>query len=397
MAKPVLMNGFPPEPVSQVTLENWRTPPFNRWAFHHVNEILPCAIIWRGDGPATHLPRASRNVMETTFRDHRDEQVTVRDYLDRNHVDGFCILHRGSIVSEHYRNGFQAHNQHLLASVSKSLTALITGVLVERGLLDPDEGVTHLIPELEESAFGDCKLQHILDMTVASDFVEDYTATEGPIVEYREVTGWKPLQDPAHMGDLRSWLPSMCKEGEHGAMFHYVSPCTDLLGWIVERATGRRFVDVASEYLWQPLGAEQNALITVDRLGAPRTAGGICVSLRDLARVGQMMLDNGQINGRQVIPETWVADTRFGADRDAWKAGEYAAENPDGGYRNKWWIIGDSHTCYTGIGIHGQYLWIDPVADMVIAKLASEPLATDDSISLDTARCFQAIGAALAE
>ncbi len=392
-----LMQTFPPEGDRQVTLENWRTPPYNRWAFQHVSELVPSAQIWRGNGPVTELGRSPLDLTAISFVDHNGEETTFASFLDRNQTDGICVLHRGSIVMEHYRNGFEAQRLHILMSISKSITALVIGNLVERGLLDPNRGIGELVPEVEGSAFADCTLQHLLDMTVGIDFSEDYLADAGLIIEYREVSGWKPSSDPFNPGDLRSWLTTLRPKGTHGHAFHYVSPCTDLLGWVIERATGRAYAEVVSELLWQPLGAEFDGRVTVDRFGAPRSAGGVCLALRDLARVGQMMLENGQAAGRQVVPWSWVADTRFNHDRAAWANSEGAADNPRGGYRNKWWIMGDEHGCYTGIGVYGQYLWIDPVASVVIAKFASQPLPTDENVDRDTARCFLALGKALVD
>jgi len=391
-----LMQTFPAAPDKMVTLENWRTPPYNRWAYSHVSEIVPSAQIWRGAGPVWELPRVGQDLSGIAYKDHAGKDSTFGEFLDKHETDGVCVLHRGHIVMEHYCNELQAHRPHILMSVSKSVTALVIGILVDRGVLDPSEGIGHLIPEVEGSAFADSTLQHLLDMTVGIDFDEDYLANAGAITEYREVSNWKPATDPENPGDLRSWMVKLQKKGEHGAAFHYVSPCTDMLGWVIERVTGRPYAEVVSELLFQPIGAEFDGYVTVDRHGAPRTAGGVCLALRDLARIGQMMLENGQANGRQVVPRAWVADSRFNGDKKAWAAGEGAATNPKGGYRNKWWLMGDGHGCYTGIGVFGQYLWVDPVAGLVIAKFASQPLPTDENVDKDTALCFLAVGRALA-
>ena len=391
-----LMQAFPSRGDEQVTLENWRTPPHNRWAFQHVSELVPSAQIWRGSGTSSILKRAPQDLSAISFVDHTGAQTTFGAFLGSTSTDGVCVLHRGAVITEHYRNGLEPHRPHILMSISKSITALMIGILVERGLLDPSRGIAAIIPEVADSAFADCTLQHMLDMTVGVDFTEDYLAAEGPITAYREVSGWKPPTDPARPGDLRSWLTTLRAKGEHGHAFHYVSPVTDVLGWVIERVTTRPFAEVASELLWRPMGAEFDGYVTVDRFGAPRAAGGVCLALRDLARVGLMMLENGVANGRQVVPFSWIADTRFNHDRQAWENGEGAAANPSGGYRNKWWIMGDEHGSYTGIGVYGQYLWVDPVASLVIAKFASQPLPTDDNVDLDTARCCEAVGRALA-
>ena len=243
-----LMQSFPAGD-KQVTLENWRTPPWNRWAYQHVSELVPSAQIWHGAGPVWELPRVGQDISGIAFTDHAGKASTLGAFLDNHQTDGICVLHRGHIIMEHYRNDLRAHRPHILMSVSKSITALVIGNLVDRGLLDTAEGIMHLIPEAKGSAFGDCTLQHMLDMTVGVDFTEDYLADAGLITQYREVSGWKPPSDPENLGDLRSWMCGLKKKGEHGAAFHYVSPCTDMLGWVIERATGKPYGEVVSEEL----------------------------------------------------------------------------------------------------------------------------------------------------
>ena len=109
-----------------------------------------------------------------------------------------------------------------------------------------------------------------------------------------------------------------------------------------------------------------------------------------------MMLENGQANGRQVVPVSWVADSRFNGDAAAFRAGGLISYMPDGAYRNKWWVMNDAHGAYTGIGVYGQWLWIDPAANLVIAKFSSLPLPSDESADGDHVRCFSAIGHAMA-
>ena len=395
MTDSTLMLGSPPSKDTQVTLENWRIEPFNRWAFHHVRELIPSAGISRGTGPLRSLDTRPRDLMSLGFTNHEGVEIDVERFLTTTQTDGFLVLHHGRIVTERYFNGLTESQPHILMSVSKSLTATLAGIVVSRGLLDPSKTVIELIPELAGSAFEDCTLQHILDMTVGIEFDEDYLANEGLITEYREVSGWKPPTPATIDGDLRSWLPGLKKCGEHGTKFHYVSPCTDLLGWIMERATGKPFHQLFSEEVWEPMGAQFDAYVTVDRFGASRTAGGICVTLRDLARFGQMLLDNGHANTRQIVPANWINETVTSFDRVAWRAGEGFDFLPEGGYRNKWWVIGNDLGAYTGIGVYGQWLYVAPGAQTVIAVFASQPSPVDDNISNDSIGCFEAIARAL--
>jgi CubicO group peptidase (beta-lactamase class C family) len=105
------------------------------------------------------------------------------------------------------------------------------------------------------------------------------------------------------------------KDGPRQGRFHYVSPNTDLLGWIMERATGQRYADLVSDLLWKPMGAGRSAYITVDRFGAPRCAGGFCATARDLARLGLLIADGGRYAGKQIIPSWWLMTLWRGATR----------------------------------------------------------------------------------
>lgn len=391
-----LMRGFPPVETNQVTLANWRLPPWNRWAFQHVRELVPSATITASKETSWQLEESPRHLNEVSFVDQDNQTRATGEFLTHNQTDGFLVLHRGRIVDERYDNGLTPGQPHILMSVSKSLTALLVGVLVEQGRVRPSAPVTDLVPEVSGSAFADCTVQHLLDMTVGVEFNEDYLATSGAIVDYRVASGWYPLAEGQPPTDLRSWLPSLHKSGKHGAQFHYVSPCSDLLGWVVERATDTRFSDLFAELVWRPMGAEHDAYVTVDRFGAPRTAGGICTTLGDLARVGQMVLDGGMANGRRILPADWIHDTRHNADRAAWLAQDPLLFLPDGGYRNKWWHTGNANGAFTGIGVYGQWLYVDPATEVVIAAFASQPLPVDDRIAVDTLSCFAAISESLA-
>src|SRR5438477_4556168 len=338
-----LMQGFPSLTDRQVTLANWLRPPFNRWSFQHVREILPTACIDRPRAPVTPLWRSDRPVEPVAFQSPHGSEWTVGRLLAETFTNGFMVLQRGRVVAERYDNGLALERRHIVFSVSKSITASLAGVLVGRGLLDPDALVTRYIPEVARSAYGDCTVRHVLDMTVSIDFVEDYLATSGDFARYRQATGWNPVTgEPA---DLRSFLATLGRGAEpHGAMFHYVSPNSDLLGWILERATGTPYPMLLAEALWQPMGAADDAYITVDRLGAPRTAGGLCVSLRDLALVGELMRRRGALGGRQLVPESWVDDILTNGDAAAWRRGRPAGSILfDGCYRSQWYSVGDDH------------------------------------------------------
>jgi CubicO group peptidase (beta-lactamase class C family) len=224
---------------------------------------------------------------------------------------------------------------------------------------------------METTAYAGASLRHLLDMRAGVKFEEDYLATSGPIIEYRKATGWDPLGPHETPGDLHSFYQVLKeRDGPHGGAFHYVSTNSNLLGWVIERATGRRYADLMSELLWKPMGAERSAYITVDRLGAPGCAGGMCATARDLARVGQWMIEH---------PSPWIEDIERNGDRYAWEAGSLVPCFPGMPihYRNQWYVLHGASPLIFGLGSYGQNLFIDRKNELVIAKLSSQALAFD--------------------
>jgi hypothetical protein len=366
MTKP--MQGFPPAAGSQVTLANWRSPPFSRWAFQHVRELIASADI--ANDPARVLPLAPAPVA-----------LGIDGDLAATDTDALVVLHRGKLVYERYANGMTADTPHILMSVSKSMLGLLAGVLAEKGVLDLERDVTQIVPELARTAYRGASVRQLLDMRAGILWDEDYHATSGPIVEYRKSTNWNPLGPGEAPSDLRSFFKNLEKnDAAHGGRFHYVSPNTDLLGWVIERAAGRRYADLMSDLVWKPAGAEHSAYITVDRLGAPRCAGGMCATARDLARVGQALVDG------RVAPKAWIDDIEANGDPAAWQAGAFVElfRGAPIHYRSKCYVLRRGSPALFGFGVHGQILFVDRRNQVVVAKFSSQELPLDAQRIPDT-------------
>ena len=380
---------------ADLNLANWRQPGNGRWAFHHVREIVPSEPIYR-DKRSSELARSPLDVIGQVSMPGLDgTDWSLAQWLEVSSSDALLVAHRGELVHEWYVDDDIAENPHIVFSVSKSITALLAGVLVEQGLLDPAQPVIEYIPELTSSGYRDVTVQHVLDMVVRIDFVEDYLATSGKFIEYRTATGWHPCEVDAIDQNLHDFLCSLQRaEGDHGEVWQYKSPNSDLLGWILERVSGERLAALMSKYLWQPMGAEKNAYITVDRKGAPRTAGGICVVPRDLLRIGELVRKRGFANGQQVIPASWVEDCSDGGSPEAWQRGESSKDFAAGSYRNKWYQTGNEHRAILAVGIHSQWIYVNPVTEVTIVKLSAqdEPLRPDlDDINLQAFTSISAI------
>ncbi len=376
--------------MSQATLANWRLAPFNRWAFHHVRELIPSADI------------ANDAFGVSPLRERRKDIPGAAEFFSATDTDGLLVMHRGEVVLERYANGMSAETPHILMSVSKSMLGLLAGILEWKAALDLKTEVSKIVPELKGSAYAGATVRDLLDMRSGVAFDEDYLATSGPIIEYRKATGWNPLQAGESASDLHAFLPTLKERARpHGASFQYVSPNTDLLGWVIERATGRRYAELMSELLWKPLGAERSGYITVDRLGAPRCAGGLCVTLRDLARVGQLLLERGRRGGREIVPAAWIEDIETRGDESAWASGnfiEYFGGLPLR-YRSKWYVLGKTAgdpDLVFGWGIHGQHVFIDRRHETVIAKHSSQAQPVDAPRMLESIDFALRTGAFLA-
>jgi CubicO group peptidase (beta-lactamase class C family) len=376
-----------PEP----TLANWRQHPFNVRGFVEVDRLIASQPIRTAPG-ATPLPQGATLDLDRV----RVGGQSATEVLSASHTDGFLVLKDGEVVSESYGPAMHAATRHIIFSVSKSVTGTLAGALVERGELDPDAPVASYIPELKSSAYGDATVRNVLDMTVSLRFIEDYLDPRGDVARYRVAMDWNPPGDFAYAGGLHHFLGTLSKDHyPHGERFEYCSPNSDLLGWILERAGGAPVSELLTRHLWQPLGAEADGYITVDREGAARTAGGICVTLRDLARFGDMVRQHGKANDRQVIPGTWIEDIATRGDEEAWRKGEMTGLLPHARYRTKWYVPLDVPDTLVAIGIHGQWIYLDRRAGVTIVKLSSQPLPVDDPLDHRVLAMFRAIADAL--
>ncbi|MEO0620374.1 MAG: serine hydrolase [Pseudomonadota bacterium] len=379
-----------------MTLANWRLPPHSEWAFQNVREIVPTVAIAAGEPrPLEEALRDVGSVTVSVETTGAKTDATFSELMAETWTSGVVVLHRGALVYEWYRDAGCRDARHLLFSVSKSITALLAGQLVDDGLLDCDATITTFVPEVAESAYEDATVRHVLDMTVSSPFDEAYLNVRGDYARYRAATGWNPMTAGAEAG-MNAFLTTMPRGAPpHGEAVHYLSPNSDLLGWVIERVTGRRFAELLSEHLWSLIGAEASASITVDGFGAPRTAGGISATVRDLARLGECVRCDGKVGARQVVPQDWIADLFASHDRSAWLAGDMATLFPEGNYRSKWYQTGGTPSAICGIGIHGQWLFVDPDREVVVARTAAQPEPVDETLDLLHVAAFSAMAYAL--
>lgn len=376
-----IMQGFPPPPEKRPTLENWDLAPFNRWSFQNVRSLIPTVDVRRGDGAPAPLPVAHQAISNLVFRTHAGDVSTVGDWLRRSYTDGLLLMHRGKILAEIYDNGMERHTPHLSQSVSKSIMSALVGVLAADGLFDLDAPLIEIIPELAGSGYADATLAQVLDMRSGVRFDETYGAASSDMTRIDIASGWRPPTGGQPASTIRDVILTLPKERPHGGPFLYRSIESDVLAWAMERAAGQTLADLVSTRIWQPIGAERDAYFTVDAAGTALADGGFNATLRDYARFGLMILNQGRTGDVQVVPNAWIEQSRSG---DARAFGPpYTTVSPKGAYRNQWWIHDVTRGDIMARGIFGQMIFIDPQSDFLMVKLSSWPQYLIDAANID--------------
>jgi len=355
-------------------------PEHVRWTLAHTRELMPSAAVRRGDRVSP-LPRRPVNLDDLPVG-HGDATLSLVEALERTHVDGFMVIRRGVVVYERYLT-LQPETPHLLQSVSKSLTAALTGVVASEGRLDPSDDVTDHLSELAGTCWDGCTVQHLLDMRAGVAFDEtDYEDKDSESYRGFRAVGWRPClaTDPSP----HTYIATMTLQGEHGGRYEYRSILTDVLGWCLERATGEPLASLFASRIWQPLGAAYDADLMLGPGGFSLADGGFCVTLEDLARFGLMFLQEGEIDGRQVVPREWVERLRA-ADADLIEDFSSSPDSdgmpPTAFYHDQWWIYDAEAGIYSGIGIHGQQILVHHPSGCVVARVSGWPHPWDDDTS----------------
>ena len=395
------MQGFPPPPdriIGQPDSDYFSFPKL-RWTVCHFRELLPTTVVSRGlRAPVPFSYSLDPAIDAVEFTPLGDgATMTWAEAFDANYTDGVLVLHEGRIVHERYAGCLDEAGKHGAMSMTKSLTGLLAEILVAEGRLDPEARVETIVPELADSAFGSATVRQVMDMTTALDYSEDYADPDADIWVYSAAAN--PLPKPADYEGPRSYyeyLQTVRQAGEHGTAFGYKTINTDALGWIVARTAGLSVTELLSDRIWSRMGAEQDGYFTVDSIGTPFAGGGLSAGLRDLGRIGQLMLDEGVIGGVRLFPAEVVRSIREGGDREPFAAAGFSTLE-GGSYRSMWWLFHDDHGAFAARGVHGQTIYVDPTARMVIVRLASFPRAKNAYIDPTSLPAYRALGRYLRE
>jgi CubicO group peptidase (beta-lactamase class C family) len=304
-------------------------------------------------GQAISLPAAMVN----------GEQVDYAGWADATFTNAFLVMQDGAVVFEDYRNRMAADTPHIGFSMTKTVTAMLVGQALERGEIDSlDDLASKYVPALADGAYGEATIRQILEMRSGADIEERYDFGDNPSLA-AQIHEMAIVRNERRFADFAVGLG---QRSEPGSTFNYATLDTAVLGWVLEEATGERVEDLMQDRIWQPLGAEHAGHFLADGpVGTGRALNGMGfnATLRDWARLGQLMLDDGMVGETRVLPEGWVA--------------QMTAMKPTGGplpgYGLQTWQVDGEPGAYAAVGLGGQFIYVHPSTRTVIVKLSYHP------------------------
>ncbi len=389
------MKGFPPEKdktISAIDGSFFKFPAL-RYSVCHMRQFLPTTVVQAASGKGYNFEiRLDNGIDSINFLPFGSaEPMTWQESLGYNYTDGILVVHKGKIVYEKYFGELKPEGLHAAMSVSKTFTGTLGGLLVEQGLLDENKTGIDYVPELKGSAFGDATIRQILDMTTALKYSEDYSDPKAEIWAFSAAGNPFP-KPPSYTGPTNyyDYLKTVQKEGQHGEIFGYKTVNTDVLGWIISRVTDKSIPELLSEHIWKPLGTRFDGYFQVDGAGIAFAGGGFSANMRDMAMFGEMIRQKGFFNNQQILPESLIQDIMNGGEKEAFSKSAYSSLK-GWSYRNMWWHTHNEHGAFAARGVHGQTIYIDPLAEMVIVRFASHPMAKNSKIDPTSLPAYHAV------
>jgi CubicO group peptidase (beta-lactamase class C family) len=376
-----LMQGYPSTEGKQATKANYMFAPYNRWSFQHMRYFNGTAPIDRGNHPASTFDVTPINLLDKTFTDksYTNKSYNLKDLLLENYTDGFIVIHNGKIVTEYYANGMTPSTPHWIASMTKSVQSTIAEILIHRGLLDENKKVEFYVPELEGTMPGSATVREVLDMNIAivpDGAMEGVKDPNSYFNRFGRAIGFLPNNGIENVYQL---LPQIKPYGVHGGKIRYASATAEISGWIISKVTNKPLEQVISEEIWAKLGTSGDTYTMVDPALKMVSTGGINTTLRDYARFGMLIANNGKINDVQVIPEAVIDKITSPGDHPSWKASDFAIYEPlIKSYRSYWYITENKSRGVFAWGIHGQHMYVDPTHNIVIVQMSSLPNQAED-------------------
>ena len=328
--------------------------------FLNMDKIFPTREIKASKNPKP-LKRNIKTLPETFF--FEGEEKNLQEYLDYFWSDGMIVLHKNEMVFENYWLGNNENKRHISWSVAKSFISALVGIAYEEGLIDSlDDPVTKYLDDFKETGYDGVTIKDILQMSSGVLFNEDYADYDSDINRFGRAV--------ATGTSMRDFSKTLTREREPGTYMHYVSINTQVLGFLLQEVTNKSISQYLYNKIWNPLGMEDSAYFILDDVKDEFALGGLNATLRDYAKFGLLYLQNGRWNDNQIISKQWIEDSHS-TDGIHLVPGERETSSNPWGYGYQWWVPGFPDTDYTASGVYNQYIYIDPLSEIVIAKTSS--------------------------
>ena len=372
----------PGEPFPIGDRSNFTDPAYSAASFRSTDEIFRTRTVERGIDVSQLVAPEYPYGLVYEFEGQRWD---LEQFAKRTDTTGLLILEGTQVLYERYYKGADERSRFLSMSVAKSLVSMLVGMAFDRELIDSlEDPIERYLDELQGSGFEAVTVGHLLEMSSGIGFSEEYDDPDSDIARLAA-----PLRSDATSFD--QLLLAFERAREPGERFEYASLNTQVLAHLLTDVSGESLTTLMSEWLWQPLGAERSALFLVEEGGAAREAafGGFAATLRDYARAGLLMAQEGRWGEDQLLDAAWVRRSTQPQNPQVAYGALY--EGYPLGYSYHWWCFPGDHRAFLAQGIHGQFLLVDPVRQIVMVKTSNWPVAWDDQKEAETYALFDAV------
>lgn len=305
-----------------------------------------------------------------------EDGANLASYMIENRIGGVIVVKNGAIRLEAYGGEMDQNSLWTSYSVAKSISSLLVGVALKDGYIESlDDRLDKYISEFEGKDYGNVSVRQLLTMTSGIEWNEDYVDPNSDVAQMYQ----RPCEgEEAH---ILTYMKDLKAAHKPGTKWNYSTGETDLVGILIQKATGTSMAEYLSEKIWKPFGMQQCAYWLADECSNMNIGGsGLSASLRDYARLGMLMLNEGKIDGQPIVSDEWM--------QDATKL-LYQTNDQGGGYGYLWWRNPDGS--YAAHGIFGQMLYINPSENLIIAQIAAWPYAGSKELSRGQREFIEAV------
>ncbi|PIE96080.1 6-aminohexanoate hydrolase [Bacillus fungorum] len=362
---------------NNVTKKNWLDDPYLRWSYTHMKEFTLVNEVNNNPDQVSHFSTALQNLDDFAVQRRFGNTTPLKKLLDDNKTDAFVVVHNGQLVYERYFNGYNESEPHGMASLAKVFTGAMIQSLAEENRIDLEKTADTYIKELNNTPFGKATLQQLMDMQVSAQYPThgyEHPALENQDAQLYLASNILP-RGKNYDGPMKIY--DMLREAEEtappGSAFSYNNGSAETLAWVIRTITGKSLAENVSERIWSQIGMEENAYYVTDETKIEQASAGLNATARDMARFGQLLLNNGDYNGKQILPSSIIESIKNVQE------GELAVgPGASISYHNQWWIPHNEQGAFEVLGSYGQTLYIDPKANMVIVHFSSNATPSNE-------------------